>query len=210
MTAVVLDIDGTLLDSAEGIVAGYAHALAAVGHPVPSEAVLRSDLGPPVGDLFTTLGLPPTLLEEAVRAYRRYYAERGMQQASIYPGVLELLDALAARGTALGTATAKLTSVAGPFLARYGLDRHLGVVNGTDETHHTKTETLGRSLELLGHPDPTRVLMVGDRHSDITAGAACGVRTVGVLWGYGTEAELAAAGADHLIDQPGDLLTLLG
>ena len=199
-----------MLDSAPGIVAGYAHALAAVGFPVPEEAVLRSDLGPPVGDLFTTLGLPPQLLERAVAAYRQFYREQGMQQASVYPGVVEVLDALAAGGTVLGTATAKLTTVAGPFLALYGLDRHLSVVNGTDDTHHTKTETLGRTLELLGWPDPARVLMVGDRHSDITAGLACGVGTVGVLWGYGSEAELAAAGAHHLIAQPDELLALLG
>ena len=181
-----------------------------MGFPVPSERVLRSDLGPPVGDLFTTLGLQPELLERAVAAYRRFYREQGMQQASVYPGVVEVLDALADTGMALGTATAKLTTVAGPFLSLYGLDRHLSVVNGTDDTHHTKTETLDRTLELLGRPDPARVLMVGDRHSDITAGLACGVRSVGVLWGYGSEAELAGAGAHHLITEPGELLTLLG
>lgn len=177
---------------------------------MPAEDVLRSDLGPPVGDLFSTLGLQPELLEPAVAAYRQFYREQGMQQASVYPGVVELLDALAAAGTVLGTATAKLTTVAGPFLARYGLDRHLSVVNGTDETHHNKTETLSRTLELLGRPDPARVLMVGDRHSDITAGLTCGVRTVGVLWGYGSEDELAGAGAQHLIAEPAELLALLG
>lgn len=181
-----------------------------MGFPVPDEAVLRSDLGPPVGDLFTTLGLPPELLERAVAAYRRFYRDEGMQQASVYPGVVEVLDALAGAGTVLGTATAKLTTVAGPFLACYGLDRHLSVVNGTDDTHHTKTETLRRTLELLGRPNPARVLMVGDRHSDITAGLNCGVRTVGVLWGYGTEDELAAAGAHHLVAEPHELMPLLG
>lgn len=177
---------------------------------MPDEDVLRSDLGPPVGDLFTTLGLQPELLERAVAAYRRFYREQGMQQASVYPGVVEVLDTLAEAGIVLGTATAKLTAVAAPFLAQYGLDRHLSVVNGTDETHHTKTETLSRTLELLGRPDPARVLMIGDRHSDIIAGLTCGVRTVGVLWGYGSEAELAGAGAHHLVAKPGELLALLG
>ena len=171
--------------------------------------MLRSDLGPPVGDLFTTLGLPASQLEVAVAAYRSFYREQGMDRAAPYPGVAELLDTLAAAGLALATATAKLTSVAGPFLARHGLDRHLDVVNGTDDTHHTKTETLTRTLELLGHPDPARVLMVGDRHSDITAGRACGVRSVGVLWGYGSRDELLDAGADHLVASPAELLTLL-
>ena len=65
------------------------------------------------------------------------------------------------------------------------------------------------ALELLGSPDPATVAMVGDRHSDITAARACGVRSVGVCWGYGTREELAASGADHLVDSPAELLALL-
>ena len=210
MQAVVFDVDGTLLDSAPGIVAGYAHALAAVGFPVPSEEVLRGDLGPPVGDRFTALGLPAADLDAAVAAYRRYYREAGMQQASVYPGVPELLEALADLGIALGTATAKLTTVAGPFLRLHGLDDRFRVVNGTDEEHRTKPETLDHTLELLGRPDPDRVLMVGDRHSDVAAAHACGVGAVAVRWGYGSAEELSSAGAHHLLDRPDQLLDLLG
>jgi phosphoglycolate phosphatase len=189
-------------------VAGFRHALTSVGFAAPSEEELRVDIGPPVGDLFTGLGLPAELLEPAVAAYRAYYRSTGMRQASVYAGVPELLDRLG-RSVVLATATAKLTTVVTDFLTVHGLSRHFAVVNGTDDTHHTKTETLTRTLELLGGPDPGQVLMVGDRHSDITAAHACGVGAVGVLWGYGSPAELEDSGPDHLVARPAELLDLL-
>lgn len=132
-----------------------------------------------------------------------------MHRSAVYPGVVDLLDALAARSVVLATATAKLTPVARAILDLHGLGGRFAVVNGTDATHHTKTETLTRTLELLDDPDPRSVLMVGDRHSDVAAGRACGVVSVAVRWGYGTPAELAAAGPDHVVDTPAELLALL-
>ena len=202
-------MDGCLLDSADGIVAGYQHALRSVGFPVPDEQVLRSDLGPPVGVLFTRLGLDESCLEEAVAAYRQFYAEAGLHQARVYPGITELLDGLTDRGIALATATMKLTTTAEAILARHGLSGYFAVVNGTDATHHTKADTLTHALERLGDPDRRGVLMVGDRHSDIAAAHICGVGSVGATWGYGTVAELSATGADHLLDEPAALLDLL-
>ena len=171
--------------------------------------MLRSDLGPPVGTLFATLGLTGAALEEAVAAYRRFYADDGIHRSSVYPGVLELLDGLRDRGVVLGTATAKLTPVAQAILDLHGLVERFAVVNGTDPDHRTKTETLTRTLELLGGPAPTEVLMLGDRHSDVTAAKACGVGSVGVCWGYGSTAELETASADHLVRTPAEVLTLL-
>jgi phosphoglycolate phosphatase len=193
----------------DGIVAGFQHALAAVGFPVPSERELRSDVGPPVGTLFTSLGVEDAHLGDAVAAYRSFYAQHGLHRASVYPGIHALLDGLAQRGLTLGTATAKLTPVAQAILERHGLADRFAVINGTDATHHTKAETLTRTLELLGGPDPASVVMVGDRHSDISAAQACGVVSVGVRWGYGTAEELEATGADHLVGTPAELLALI-
>jgi len=194
----------------DGIVAGYQHALTAVGFPAPSEEVLRSDVGPPVGVLFTALGLDEVARERAVAAYREFYAETGIHQARVFPGVVELLDGLTERGVELATATMKLTPVAEAILERHGLGGRFAVVNGTDATHHTKAETLTHTLERLGRPDRESVLMVGDRHSDVAAAQACGVRAVAATWGYGSVAELAATGADHLVGSPGEILDLLG
>ena len=209
LTAVIFDIDGTLLDSADGIVAGFRHALTSVGIAVPDDATLRSDLGPPIWDYFTSLGLADDRLAQAVLAYRTYYWAEGLHQAAAYAGVPELLDALSAAQLPLGTATAKRTDTAEAILAAHGLDGYFAVINGADEARPTKTETVTDTLVRLGSPDPVRVAMIGDRHFDIAAARACGVFAVGVTWGYGPVEELRDAGADALVDSPAELLAAL-
>ncbi|SDU90700.1 phosphoglycolate phosphatase [Microlunatus sagamiharensis] len=209
LEAVVLDVDGTVLNSADGIVAAYRHALAAVGVAAPDEAGLRADLGPPLVTLLPALGVPSERLAEAAAAYRTYYLRAGLHQARPYDGVVEVLARLSSR-VRLATATAKRTDTAAATLEAHGLSRFFTVVNGLDDDHPTKTATLGRTLELLGDPEPARIAMVGDRHSDVSAGRDVGARTVGVLWGYGSRAELEAAGPDLLLEHPAQLVDLLG
>jgi phosphoglycolate phosphatase len=204
---VVFDIDGTLLDSATGIIAGFQHALRSVGFEPPDAAALRLDLGPPVGQIFTALGLPAADLEAAVLAYRTFYLAQGLQQSTPYDGVVEVLEELNAAGVFLATATAKRTEIAQAILEHHGLTHYFSVVNGVDEQHHTKTATLGHTLQLLGRPEPRQVVMVGDRHSDITAAQNCDVLPIAVTWGYGSSDELGATGA-QLIDHPRQLLDL--
>ena len=108
--------------------------------------------------------------------------------------MVDLLEPLAPV-VRLGTATAKRTDVAQAIMARHGLADYFQVINGADPTRTTKAETIGQTLADLGDPDPNAVVMVGDRHSDIAGGRACGVRTVGVTWGYGSRAELTTADA---------------
>ena len=202
---VVFDIDGTLLDSATGIIAGFQHALRSVGFEPPDAATLRLDLGPPVGQIFTALGLPAADLQAAVLAYRTFYLAQGLQQSTPYDGVLDVLEELNAAGVVLATATAKRTEIARAIIEHHGLTHFFAVVNGVDEQHHTKTATLGHTLRLLDRPDTRQVVMVGDRHSDITAAQNCDVLPIAVTWGYGSSDELRATGAE-LIDQPRQLL----
>ncbi len=206
--AVVLDVDGTLIDSADGIVAGFRHALESVGVASPGDAALRADLGPPLVSLLPALGVPAERLPDALDAYRTFYLADGLRQATPYEGIVDVLGTLAGR-FALGTATAKRTDVALAILEAHELAHFFEVVNGLDDDHPTKAETLTRTLELMGGLDPATTVMVGDRHSDVAAGRAVGARTVGVLWGYGSRSELEAAHADVLLDHPSELADLL-
>ncbi len=208
LRAVVLDVDGTLLDSADGIVAGFRHALGSVGVTPPDDATLRSDLGPPLATLLPALGVPAGRMPEAQAAYRAFYLHEAITRAKPYDGVTEVLTALAARHP-LGTATAKRTDVARAILEAHDLASYFTVVNGLDDDHPTKAETLAETLGLMGEHDPARSVMVGDRRSDIAAGQAVGTRTIGVLWGYGSRADLESAGADVLLEHPRELLDLL-
>jgi phosphoglycolate phosphatase len=208
LRAVVLDIDGTLIDSADGIVAGFRHSLEAVGVVPPDDATLRSDLGPPLAQLLPTFGVPADRVDEALDAYRTFYLREGLQQAMVYDGVVGVLDELTGHRP-LGTATAKRTDVGRAILEVHGLAAYFDVVNGLGDDHPTKAATLTQTLQLMGDVDPGDAVMIGDRRSDVAAGQAVGTRTVGVLWGYGSRAELEDAGADVLLEHPRELVDLL-
>ena len=188
--------------------AGFRHALESVGVDPPDDATLRSDLGPPLVELLPALGVPAGRLTEAVDAYRAFYLQDGLHRASVYDGVVDALTVLAER-LPLGTATAKRTDTAVATLEAHGLSGFFSVVNGLGEDESSKAQTLTRTLQLMGGLDPAEVLMVGDRGSDVVAGRRVGTRTVGVLWGYGSRAELEAAGADVLLEHPRQLVDLL-
>jgi phosphoglycolate phosphatase len=129
-----------------------------------------------------------------------------------FPGIPELISALAQRGTTLGIATSKSIEVAEPVLESLGLRGRFAVVEGTrvDELGAAKETVVARALEgleAIGAPCP--VALVGDRAHDVVGAHANGLRAFGVLWGYGGRDELEAAGADALLHRPSDLLDLL-
>lgn len=207
--AVIFDIDGTLLDSAAGIVAGFRHTLQAMGIEPPTEEVLHSDIGPPVPEFLARAGVPPEQLATAVQIYRAYYREFGLQQSYPYPGVSELLERLNDLGVPLGTATAKRTDVALAILDHHHLSQHFAVLNGRTDNRPDKASTVDVTLRQLGDPDPTRVILLGDRGSDMAAAHHWGLTAVAATWGYGSIAELTGAGASVLLDQPLRLLELI-
>lgn len=208
-TTVVFDIDGTLLDSATGILAGFQRALEVGGVTVPGTAELRVHLGPPLRDFLIMSGVPGDRLGTAAEAYHDFYLRDGLRQASPYPGVIALLQRLRDAGVTLATASAKRTTTARAILAEHGLAPYFEVIGGTDETRLTKAQTIAAVLAELA-ADPAQTIMVGDRHHDIEGAHACRVRAAGVRWGYGVGDELARAGADWLVDDVADLGRLLG
>jgi phosphoglycolate phosphatase len=126
--------------------------------------------------------------------------------------VPELVAALAERGVVLGIATSKSIEVAEPVLDALGLRARFAVVEGTpvDDLGTDKATVVARALarlRALGAPRPAA--LVGDRAHDVAGAHAHGLRALGALWGYGGRQELVAAGADALLQRPGDLLGLL-
>jgi phosphoglycolate phosphatase len=206
---VVFDIDGTLLDSAAGILAGFQCALRAGGIAVPSESELRVHLGPPLRDFLTIAGVAPERLDGAAQAYHDFYLAEGLQQAAPYAGVEELLTGLMEAGVTLATASAKRTTTARAILDAHDLAPFFTVIGGTDETLLTKAQTIAAVLAELA-ADPATTIMVGDRSHDIDGAHAVDVPAIGALWGYGVADELADAGADWLAPDVAACGRLLG
>lgn len=197
-TCLLLDLDGTLVDSAPGIAASVAAALTETGHPVPSADALRSFVGPPMRDTFReVVGLDQEATERALLLYRRRYAETGAFDSSVYDGVPEFLDAVAASGLPMAVATSKVEDQAVRVVEHYGLAARLVTVCGTSEVEgrSTKRGVIRECLRRMRDRgvDVSTPLMVGDRGYDVQSAAAEGVPAVHVLWGYGTPDESVGA-----------------
>ncbi|MFP3714181.1 HAD hydrolase-like protein [Puerhibacterium sp. TATVAM-FAB25] len=199
---VLLDLDGTLTDSAPGITASVAHAYTSLGLPVPDAATLRSFVGPPITDSFPRHGVPAERVQEAIAAYRARFAESGMWENSVFDGVPEALRELRAAGCVLAVATSKPEVFARPITERFGLAALVdGVFGAPLDESSTKADVIAAALATLGRTaGDAPMVMVGDREHDVHGAAAHGIDCLGVSWGYAGPGELAAAGAVAVVD----------
>jgi phosphoglycolate phosphatase len=209
---VLFDLDGTLSDSAPGILGALRTAFAEAGLDWVDERTARSLLGPSFWQ-----SLPPLVGEhrvvEVVASYRAHYVQGGAMLDTVrYDGVLQTLQALAGEGFRLAVATSKPEPHALQIVAHLGLAEFFETVCGDtlDGGRDSKALVVGEALRRLGNPDPSTVLMVGDRSHDVLGAAAHGVGCAGALWGYGSADELRAAGALRLCERPAEVLDVLG
>lgn len=197
MRHLFFDLDGTLTDPGLGITNSVSYALRRFGIQPPPREALYCFIGPPLTDSFQRFfGFSPEKALDAVAAYREYYAETGIFENAVYPGIQDLLSGLRDMGKILVLATSKPQPYAEKILSHYDLARYFSFVSGAsmDERKATKAAVVQAALDLTG-ADPEDCLMIGDREHDVLGAAVCGIRTLGVLYGYGTRSELEAAGA---------------
>ena len=217
VSAVLFDLDGTLVDPAGGITDGIAHALETLGLPALPQETLDSMIGPKLADAMVQIaGVPANLVPEAVAIYRRHYRENGIPASRVYPGIVPALQALQAAGVRLGVATQKPEPLAKVLLAHHGLDRHFDVICGSsaDETlmpgdpgyRSGKQGIIAAALQSLGTDNAA---MVGDRHQDVRGATANSLNCIGVGWGFAADGELEAAGAAAVVKNTAELLAAL-
>ena len=203
----LLDLDGTLTDSAPGIMASARAAFGSLGLPVPDDATLRTFVGPGITQSFARHGVPAERMDEAVTAYRAVFAETGMWDNAVFDGIPAALGALREAGVRLVVATAKPAVYAKPIVERFGLGQYVEGVFGPpgDDHSFTKAMVIAEALAAVGDHEPARTLMVGDREHDVHAAAAHGIPTLGVTWGYAPDGELEAAGVVGVVERPEEL-----
>ena len=210
---VLLDLDGTLVDSRPGIVASLHAALRELGHAPDPALDLTFFIGPPITDAIAMLlrHYGDDRVELGVTTYRAHYGAMGIFDSHVYPGIAEAVAALRSAGYRLFVATSKLTVFARAILQRLGLADAMTGIYGSEPGG-----VLDRKDALIAHVlaregiHPERTIMVGDRREDIAGAHANQVRAVGVLWGYGSPAELREAGAAVLVAEPRELASAVG
>jgi phosphoglycolate phosphatase len=207
---IFFDLDGTLTDSRPGIVRCVQYALNELDLPAPAENELLWCVGPPLKESFAKLLGPNGDADRAVALYRERFAEVGLFENSVYPGIEEVLASLRAAGVRLCVATSKAHVFATRIVEHFGLSRYLDDVFGAELTgvRSDKSELLAYALEVMGLQG-RHVAMVGDRSHDMVGARNNGMYGVGVLYGYGNLAELESAGADRIVAEVAGLSGLL-
>jgi phosphoglycolate phosphatase len=212
-TAILVDLDGTITDSAPGITATLAYTFERMGVPVPSPAGLLEYVGPPILDSFRDLaGLDAAQSARALELYRERYLDEGAFDSTVYPGMAALLRDLSRDERKMSLATSKPELPATLVLEHFGLAAYFDVITGAsaDEARSAKTDVVAEALvrlERLG-ADLSRPVMIGDRHHDVEGAADHGIPTIFVEWGYGSPAE--SAGAVAVVSTPEELREALG
>lgn len=208
MKTYFFDLDGTLSDSAPGLLACFRTALDSLDIRDVEEASLRRHLGEPLPMIFRSYqpGLTDTEVEKGIHAFRRRYDAEGIFVNELYADIKLVLERLADLGLPAWVVTSKPTHHAEKVCEILGIRHHFqGVVGADLDENDTKTTLLQDALARSGAP-PESTLFLGDRHYDITGALENGVMPVGALWGYGTKAELKAAGCQVFAETPLDFL----
>ena len=207
---VLFDLDGTLLDSIRLIVDSYHHTLANHGFPARTDEHWLAGIGTPLRVQFADWAHDPPLLEAMIATYRDYNVTNHDRGVRPYPGAVELVRGLRARGLRTGLVTSKQRTGAERGLRFLGLGEAMDVIVAADEVTHPKPhpEPVLRALALLD-AEVDGAIYVGDSTHDMMSGRAAGVMTAAALWGPFSRAQLAPTGPDCWLTHPSQLLEVL-
>jgi phosphoglycolate phosphatase len=207
MTTIYFDLDGTLTDPKPGITRSIQYALQRLDRAVPSEDELTWCIGPPLRASLKQLVGSEDLADQALALYRERFADIGLFENEVYPGIEDILAVLTGAGRRLFVATSKPGVYAERIIDHFQLRSYFERVFGSelDGRRSDKTDLLGYALQ-AARVDPSQAMMIGDRRHDMIGARNNGMTAVGVLYGYGSKAELVDAGAHHVCATPRGLL----
>ena len=200
---VLFDLDGTITDPAEGITNSVAYALNKYGISVENRSDLFAFIGPPLYSSFMKYyGFTVKQAEEAVSFYREYYADKGIFECFLYPGIEDLLKNLKKANKTIVLATSKPEGYAKNILKHFKIDSYVDFVAGAtmDGSLIDKTDIIKYALNSVDVKDKSLAVMVGDREFDINGAKENDISSIGVTYGYGGREELENANANYICD----------
>ncbi len=206
---ILFDFDGTIFDTVEGITKCVRYAINKFGLDAEL-GELRCFAGPPLAEKFMEVfSLSSEQAVKAVEYYRERYRPIGIYESQPFPGVKELLEGLKKLGLPLAIATSKPEEMARKLLRESGLIDYFDVICGAlDSVNNAKWQIVTRAMDELGASKEECVL-VGDTKYDVIGAHRCGIKCIGVEYGYAAPAELEENDADFIVNDTLELLKLL-
>lgn len=209
---IIFDLDGTLTDSAEGIINSLQYALNKIGQPESNRERLRPFLGPPLMDSFQEFyHFDHKTAWQAVVYYREYYSQQGIFENTLYPGIKPLLSELKEHNKLLALATTKPAVYARQILDGFNILQYFDFLAGSnfDGSMMDKAELIAHVLGNFNQLDLGEVVMIGDRKYDIEGAKANKIDSIAVTYGYGTREELLNSTPVYLAESIKELENLI-
>lgn len=210
LDAVLFDFDGTLADTIPHILASFRHATTEVLGQAPPDEVLLYHVGIPLAQQMRLLADDEETAERLLVTYRAFNQATHDAMVRLYPGTVDVLQAIHDRGVPMGVVTSKSDLIARRGISLFGLDRFLSVIVSADDVSRHKPDPLPivHAAGMLA-VDPARVAYVGDSPVDVAAALGAGAVAIGASWGVASRERLEAAGPHHVLDDVRELPRLL-
>lgn len=199
---VLLDLDGTIINSEEGITNCIRYVLDYWGIEHPPQEKLLCFIGPPLREQFMEVfGWSRKKAEESVIKFRERFDKIGLFECELYPGIKELIENLDKKGYQVALASSKHEEACGRIIRHFHLESHFAGIFGAtrDGRISTKRQVLEIALDQLGASKEESVL-IGDTRFDVLGAKEAGIDCIGVTYGFGTREELETAGAVAVVD----------
>ncbi len=205
---ILFDLDGTLTDSAEGIINSVKYAFAKMGIQQPDNNTLQKFIGPPLSASFKEYcNFDSTQIEQAIAYYREYFSVKGIFENRVYNGIPSVLESLKHKNKTLIVATSKPEVYAKRILLHFDIARYFDIIAGSTltEERNTKAKVLEYAFTQGNITDKNKAVLIGDRKHDVIGAHDIGIKCIGVLYGYGTSDELTEYGADYILETVKDI-----
>ena len=220
---ILLDLDGTLTDSSEGITKSVQYALEKMGITENDMAVLKRYIGPPLNESFTRFhGLSDEDSLKAVAYYRERYADTGLYENKLFDGIKAFLAGLKKEGYIVALATCKPEIYVPTILKHFDIEQYFDVAVGSEleggKRRHKDDvieEVISQIIKLKDIPATdiydvkADAIMIGDRKDDVLGAKDAGIESIGLRYGFAEADELENAGADYILENVEDILPFL-
>lgn len=209
-TIILFDLDGTLTDSAEGVIRSIQYMQERMGMEKWADEDLTFVVGPPLMKTFTEdFAMDKETSERALTIFRERYTTIGLFENKVYPGIEKMLAVLKAKGKRMAVATSKKEETAVRILEHFDIAKYFEVIGGDNpaQGRDNKAKVIDYVLNCM-EADTGDVIMVGDRKFDVEGAHAIGIPCIAVEYGYGDRAEFEACGADYITATAEDVAEL--
>lgn len=205
---ILFDLDGTIIKSHPGIFNGFKYTFDKLGIELECDN-LYEFIGPPVEEtLQTRFNLSVEEALNGVKIFRQYYNEKGKFENELYNGIDKVIE-MCSKYARIGLATSKPKIHSDEILKEYKLYDYFEYTAGANEKFNDKTNVIKDALSHIEPKDNEEIFIVGDRYTDIIGAKNVGIKSIGVLYGYGDIEELETHGADYIVKETKDLYNLL-